>query len=126
MGKFEKTPQPRPANRAPRPAQTRRKKQQNHLALIWGIGGGALLLVACLIVVGGTALVRPIMRRQHRQVREADEQIAPLHDRMPLFITPEAREDWLRGGASAWEAALSAPTPAFVVAPDEPEQLSLF
>ena len=34
-----------------------------------------LLLVACLIVVGGTALVRPIMRRQHRQVREADEQM---------------------------------------------------
>ncbi|MBE6928280.1 MAG: hypothetical protein E7467_07340 [Ruminococcaceae bacterium] len=49
MGKFEKTPQPRPANRAPRPAQTRRKKQQNNLALIWGIGGGALLLVACLV-----------------------------------------------------------------------------
>lgn len=58
--------------------------------------------------------------------READEQIAPLHDRMPLFITPEAREDWLRGSMEVWNAALSAPTPAFVVAPDEPEQLSLF
>lgn len=46
------------------------------VAIIWMYPGIApLLLLACLIVVGGTALVRPIMRRQHRQVRATDEQV---------------------------------------------------
>jgi len=34
-----------------------------------------LLLIACVFVVGATALVRPVMRKQHRQVREKDEQM---------------------------------------------------
>ena len=34
-----------------------------------------LLLVACFCIVGLTSLVRPIMRRKHRRVREADEQM---------------------------------------------------
>lgn len=34
-----------------------------------------LLLIACVLIVGGTALVRPVMRQQHRLVREADEQV---------------------------------------------------
>lgn len=36
---------------------------------------GPLLLLACVLVVGSTALLRPIMRRQHRLVRSADEQV---------------------------------------------------
>lgn len=58
--------------------------------------------------------------------READEQIAPLHDRMPLFIGKEAREAWLSGDETAWEMALEAEPPRFTLEPDEPEQLSLF
>jgi len=34
-----------------------------------------ILLLACLVIVGGTALVRPVMRKKHRKVREADEQM---------------------------------------------------
>lgn len=34
-----------------------------------------LLLLACLLIVGFTALLRPVMRRKHRQVRMADEQM---------------------------------------------------
>lgn len=34
-----------------------------------------VLLLACLLIVGGTALVRPVMRKKHRQVRETDEQM---------------------------------------------------
>lgn len=34
-----------------------------------------LLLAACALVVGGTALVRPVMRRKHRLVRQTDEQV---------------------------------------------------
>lgn len=34
-----------------------------------------LLLAASALVVGGTALVRPIMRKKHRIVRQADEQM---------------------------------------------------
>ena len=36
---------------------------------------GPLLLIACVLVVGSTALLRPIMRRQHRLVRSADEHV---------------------------------------------------
>lgn len=34
-----------------------------------------LLLLACAFIVGSTALLRPVMRRQHRLVRSADEQV---------------------------------------------------
>ena len=34
-----------------------------------------LLILASLIVIAGTAVIRPVMRRQHRQVRAADEQV---------------------------------------------------
>lgn len=34
-----------------------------------------LLLVASLLIVGATAALRPVLRRQHRQVRETDEQV---------------------------------------------------
>jgi len=58
--------------------------------------------------------------------RAADGQIARLHDRMPLFIEQAAMEEWLSGELSAWDAAVAAAPPLFSVAPDEPEQLSLF
>ena len=35
-----------------------------------------VLLLACAAIVGSTAVLRPIMRRQHRHVRQADEQVA--------------------------------------------------
>ena len=34
-----------------------------------------LLILASLVVIAGTAVIRPVMRRQHRQVRAADEQV---------------------------------------------------
>lgn len=34
-----------------------------------------LLFLACAVIVGVTAVLRPVMRRQHRQVRSADEQV---------------------------------------------------
>lgn len=34
-----------------------------------------LLLLACAVIIGSTAILRPIMRRQHRLVRQADEQV---------------------------------------------------
>ena len=82
--------------------------------------GGALLYMAGLYL--------PTMDGMRFVVltRAADDQISPLHDRMPLFIAPEAREEWLRGSVSAWESAIKAQTPAFTVMPDEPEQLTLF
>lgn len=58
--------------------------------------------------------------------KEADEQIAPLHDRMPLFIDPSLKEAWLGGDAQAWEEALRVPSPCFALLPEEPEQLSFF
>lgn len=82
--------------------------------------GGSLLYMAGLYLPTMDGMRFVVLTRQ------ADEQIRELHDRMPLFIAPEAREDWLRGDMAAWNAALAAESPALVVAPDEPEQLSFF
>ena len=38
-------------------------------------GIAPILLAACLLIVAGTALVRPVMRKKHRQVRQTDEQM---------------------------------------------------
>ncbi len=58
--------------------------------------------------------------------RDADEQISPLHDRMPLFIGNDLRDQWLSGSDLAWEIALSSPPPILLLSSEEPEQLSLF
>ena len=34
-----------------------------------------LLVLACAVIIGSTAILRPVMRRQHRLVRQADEQV---------------------------------------------------
>ncbi len=58
--------------------------------------------------------------------RPADEQVSPLHDRMPLFIGEGLREKWLRGDENVWDEALAAPLPRLRLEAAEPEQLSLF
>jgi putative SOS response-associated peptidase YedK len=45
--------------------------------------------------------------------READPVIAPVHDRMPLILSPDTLHDWLHGSAEdAMEIAHAAPEPA--------------
>lgn len=58
--------------------------------------------------------------------READQQIAPLHDRMPLCIDRQMQEAWLFGGEDGWQEALSAQPPRLSLTAQEPEQMALF
>ena len=79
-----------------------------------------------LLFMGGLAVPTAEGLRMVVLTRPADEQIAPLHDRMPLFIGEELRDAWLRGGDSSWDAALEAQPPRLSLEAAEPEQISFF
>lgn len=82
--------------------------------------GGSLLYMAGLYLPTMDGMRFVVLTRQ------ADEQISPLHDRMPLFIDSAVGKDWLAGDMGAWQAALAAQPPALYIEPAEPEQLSFF
>ncbi len=79
-----------------------------------------------LLWMGGLAVPTADGLRLVVLTRPADEQIAPLHDRMPLFLGEETREAWLRGDERSWDDALAAEPPRLLLEAAEPEQLAFF
>lgn len=58
--------------------------------------------------------------------RPAEGALAPIHDRMPLFIPRGLCRTWINGGSAAWDIAHSLTAPEIAVKADMPEQMDMF